>query len=121
MEPPSQNVVSGNRGSPKTRRKYREIRDTYVIMLRNAKQWENIPDAEVLRRVIITRLYSGRGQARDRGNIVGGCKPLLDAMHMVNLLVDDKDEWCRDFYGQERGDRSGVIVELEELENGCHS
>lgn len=115
LEPPSQNVVAQNKGNYRARKKYAKIRDDYIMLLKNAKQRLGIPDAEHLRRVIVTRLYSGRGQPRDRPNIVGGCKPLLDAMHKTNLLVDDAEEWCQDFYRQSRSNSSGVAIVLEEL------
>lgn len=115
LEPPSQNVVAQNKGTHTMRKKYAKYRDDYMLLLRNAKRQYRIPDAHGLRRVIITRLYSGRGQARDRGNVVGGCKPLLDAMHLEKLLVDDSDEFCADFYRQCRANESGVAIILEEL------
>ena len=115
LEPPSQNTVAQNKGSFAARRKYKEYRDSYVILLGNAKVVHEIPDAIALRRVIVTRMYSGRGQSRDRSNIVGGCKPMLDAMHMVGLLVDDSEKWVRDFYHQTRASASGVSIVLEEL------
>jgi hypothetical protein len=115
LEPPSQNSVAQNKGNYRARKRYAKIRDDYILLLKNAKQRLSIPDARHLRRVVITRLYSGRGQARDRANIVGGCKPLLDAMHLSGLLVDDAEEFVQDFYRQARSNASGVGILLEEL------
>lgn len=115
LEPPSQNLIASNKGYYLHRRHYARYRDDYVLLLRNAKQRNGIPDATGLRRVIITRLYAARGKPRDLGNIVGGCKPLLDAMHMANFLVDDGPEHVQDFYRQRRAPEAGVEIVLEEL------
>lgn len=115
LEPPSQNTVAQNKGSFKQRKRYTELRDTYKLLLKAAKTKHRVPDAKGLRRVIFTRLYSGRGQKRDRINIAGGCKPLLDAMRLSGLLVDDTEELVDDFYRQQRAERSGVLITLEEL------
>ena len=114
IEPPSQNVVASNKGAG--RHKYRKFRDDYEELLRAFKDKLAIPTATGRRRVFITRLYSGRGQRRDRGNIVGGCKPLLDALTNVGLLVDDKEEFLEDHYDQQKANAKGVWIQIEEIE-----
>lgn len=115
LEPPSQNVVAQNKGNHVARRKYKKYRDDYVLLLQAAMGQLCIPRATKLRRVVITRLYAGRGQPRDRANIVGGCKPLMDAMHRVGLLVDDSEQYVQDFYRQMPSNESGVAISIEEL------
>lgn len=112
LEPPSQNVVAGNKGGG--RHKYKEIRDNYRMLFRNKMNTIGIPRATDKRRVLVTRLYSGRGKKRDFGNLVGGCKPLLDALTLEGLIIDDKDSCLEDHYYQERREESGVRIVLEE-------
>lgn len=114
LEPPSQNVVSQNKG--KGRHLYRVIRDNYQFLFRAHKNRLAIPDATGKRRVFITRLYTGQGKKRDRGNLTGGCKPLLDAMTRAALLIDDKEAYLEDHYEQVRCDRKGVTICIEEME-----
>lgn len=113
LEPPSQNRVASNKGSG--RHVYRKYRDDFEKLLKQKKRAMRIPTARKRRRVFIHRLYCGRGKERDHGNIVGGCKPLLDAMTNVGLLVDDKRAWVEDHYSQERTDVSGVFIRIEEM------
>ena len=115
LEPPSQNKVASNKGAG--RHQYREIRNRYELMFKLQRNRLKIPRAKGRRRVFIKRLYSGRGQERDHGNIIGGCKPLLDAMTLAGLLVDDKREFVEDHYSQEKvKDLSGVYIRIEEME-----
>lgn len=114
LEPPSQNdPVSANRGG--ARFEYGRLRLHYQILLQNSRAALGIPVAKKKRRVTITRIYSKHGRRRDRGNLVGGCKMVLDAMTRAGLIVDDREEYVEDHYRQERGDAPGVRIEIEEL------
>src|SRR5262245_2445999 len=31
---------------------------------------------------------------RDQDNLFGGCKPILDALKRLQLIVDDSEAWC---------------------------
>lgn len=117
LEPPSQNQVSHNGKDWRKRKEYQRFRDHYIELFIAAKAKHNIPEAKGLRYAIFTRLYSGRGQVRDYGNLVGGMKPLLDAMHHedVRLLRDDSPDLVRDFYHQMPSNAGGVTIELEEF------
>jgi hypothetical protein len=113
LEPPSQNEIAGNKGDFASRRRYKKYRDDYGWLL---KSWaREIPPPAGRRRVIVTRYYAGRGRRYDKGNLIGGCKPLLDAMVLAGLLIDDCEEDVEDHYGQERADHPGVHIILEEL------
>lgn len=115
IAPPSQNTIGGNHGG--TRFVYAKMRKEFAAALIIKKVGLDIPDAKGKRRVIVTRLYapSRRGQVRDRANIVGGCKMLIDAMVEVGLLVDDAEQYLEDFYRQLPASDSGTRIELEEL------
>ena len=116
LMPPSQNVVSGNKGNRGARAKYKKYRDDYCILLRAWMNELKIPDASARRRVSIARRYSGRAKRMDRGNLIGGCKPLLDAMTRVGLIVDDKEEFLQDHYYQIRADFNELEIIIEEME-----
>lgn len=113
LEPPSQNTVAGNHGS--TRWRYAKLRDEFVAWMQQGKANEGIPTATKRRRVLITRQYGSRGKRRDRGNLIGGCKPLLDAMTIAGLITDDKEEGVDDHYGQERAKTAGAVITVQEL------
>jgi Holliday junction resolvase RusA-like endonuclease len=116
LEPPSQNqIASANRGDWKKRAEYRSFRDSYTFYLTSWRNKQKIPLPSTKRRVVFTRFYSRHGQLRDKGNLIGGMKSLLDAMVGAHLLADDKPQDVEDFYHQIRGTESGVRIVLEEL------
>ena len=117
IEPPSQNDVGGNKGTRVQRGKYRRMRDDYTLLLKARKNSLGIPDATRRRRVFIVREYPKGKRRYDRGNLVGGCKPLLDAMTEAGLLVDDKEKWLEDHYEQRPAYKGGAFIIIEELEN----
>lgn len=56
------------------------------------------PPRNVKMHVCVTRHSAG---VLDYGNLVGGCKPVLDALVRVGLLVDDSPKWVTEAYQQE--------------------
>lgn len=73
------------------------------------------PGARVKRRVTLVRIIGPRQRAFDRSNLIGGCKPVWDAMVRVGMLVDDTPLDLEDHYDQERGPQAGLRVLIEEL------
>lgn len=123
LEPPSQNEVSGNKGRGRgSRYKYMRARDAFA-------QWFQVRKAELgipghggrKRRVTLTRRYRqhrGHGRPRDRGNLIGGCKPALDALIIAGLIEDDRPECCEDHYLQRRSgptEEPGLLVLIEDV------
>ena len=95
--PPSQNELM---------RRYSNVH-AYQALVRNwesilwaAAQQAPIPKASVRRRMEITRFIRAEKYRLDRGNLVGGCKPLLDAAVQIGLLLDDREEHLDDHYRQ---------------------
>lgn len=95
--------------------KYRSQRGMWKLLVRHAMQEARVPTATKKRTIALTRLYSGREREWDYGNLVGGCKVVLDAMVDAGLLVDDSPKWSEQIYKQERGAESGLRVEVTEL------
>lgn len=105
----SQNRLgSNNRG----RSRYRGIRNKYTSLLAAT----GVPKATKKRRVFITRQYGYKKRAYDFGNLVGGCKPLLDAMKLNGLIVDDRPTMLQEFYFQEKSpDKNDhILIRIEE-------
>jgi hypothetical protein len=116
IEAKSQNQLSGNKGGQ--RWAYKAHRDDLGLLIKHSAQQHGITPATGLRRVVVTRLYGHRGRRMDRPNLVGGCKPVLDALVRAKLLRDDSERWCIDHYAQRKvgaGAGPGILVELEEL------
>jgi len=67
------------------------------------------------KRVEITR-YSP-SKLLDFGNLVGGCKPLLDAMKNVGLIYDDSIAYIQDTYTQLKCSKGmeKTIVKISEI------
>lgn len=59
--------------------------------------------------VVITRYSSGR---LDRGNFIGGCKPVLDALRDELVIHDDSEQWLEDQYVQLPTRRGGARTEI---------
>lgn len=68
---------------------YRKERTTWAWHLEIQKRRLHIPDATSQRRVVIERYWGSRYRPLDYDNLVGGCKPLLDAMVTAKLLTSD--------------------------------
>lgn len=103
----------------KINRRYKGVYSKYLRHLR--KHVESVPTAEDKRRVMITRQY-GKGKSGrwkrdyDYGNLVGGCKPLLDAMTELGFIVDDRPSMLSDYYFQERSPTGvdNIVIIIEE-------
>ncbi len=126
-DPPSlnarvSNTIIGNH-------KYRRERDVWCLELRRARLYFKIPYAIAdrsgwqaiagKRRVTITREYGGRQRERDKDNLSGGMKPLVDAMVSERLLADDNPTHAEIHYQQvriEKPRRPGLRFQLEILE-----
>ncbi len=98
-----------------SRWKYKRDRNEWQLLFANARQMNAITRPMGKRTLILTRLYSGRERERDYDNLVGACKPVLDAMVKAGLLVDDAPAFLDCTYRQERASESGVRLELSEV------
>jgi hypothetical protein len=107
---PTQNSLKGNTKGGHDYRKWR-------------RHWENVfgdqframPRSILRRRVTVTRHYGLRKRAYDRGNFIGGCKPLLDTMVNMGALFNDNAVFLEDHYLQLKSpdgiDRVTVLIE----------
>lgn len=93
---------------------YRKERDAWCWLFRAMRLKHQIPVARYRRRVTLTRMYTGRERERDRDNLIGGMKAVVDAMVSECLLLDDTSRGAEIYYAQKQGQR-GLIVELAEL------
>jgi hypothetical protein len=62
----------------------------------------------------ITRIYSGRNRELDYANLVGGAKPLVDALIDAGIIKDDGPKYFLCDYHQERGDNNHTLLKLLE-------
>jgi hypothetical protein len=106
---PSQNVLARAYRNRHVYRGLRERMQTWVMVgMVNAR----IAPAQGKRRLTITRYVRNERYRLDRGNFVGGCKPLLDAAIRQRLIKDDREEWLDDVYHQAIGqERTEILVE----------
>ena len=95
---PSQNVLSRRYRHAHV---YRTLRDRFAGWLMVEMMNQRIPCATGRRRLEIVRIVRSKRYLLDRGNFVGGCKPLLDAAIRRGLIKDDREEWLDDHYRQE--------------------
>ena len=109
----SANSYTVNAG--KTRWKYAAQRDAWTRDMLAMRRVHGMTVAVGMRRVTLTRLYSGRQREMDRANFIAGAKPVLDAMVRACMLVDDKPKWLEDHYAQVKADRPGLRVLVEEI------
>lgn len=121
----SQNKLTANRG--KARFKYKSEREWWRKALQ-ARVDEGVVTVATGKRVVrLTRLYTGRQQERDRGNLIGGMKPILDALgpdrtvrgkttRGTGVIVDDSPKFVADIYEQERSHVSALRIEIWETQ-----
>jgi hypothetical protein len=98
-----------------TRWAYKRDRDAWQWVLKIERIKQRIPTATERRRVTLTRIYSGRQRAFDLDNLAGGMKLVVDAMVREELLMGDGPKEAEIHYAQERSEKSGLRVLLEEL------
>lgn len=112
-DPPSLNDHVFNVGS--SRWKYTKERDAWGWEFRAVVLMQRIPKADTRRRVTLTRIYGGRQQERDRDNLAGGMKPVVDAMVLEQLIQDDSSGSAELHYAQRPGSPRGLHVLIEEF------
>lgn len=95
---PSQNILARKFKQPYA---YKKLRDTLESWLMVGRTNHRIPKATGRRRLTITRYAKHERYLLDRGNFVGGCKPLLDAAIRQGLIIDDKEVHLDDVYEQQ--------------------
>lgn len=71
--------------------------------------------------VRIVRRYRSARYELDHDNLVGGCKPLVDALVKVGLIEDDTPGLVTVTYEQERGTGCRVEVRVADSGGGCHA
>lgn len=129
--------------------RYRKLRNSWAVDLTNAAMsiglrrlsWRNqSTDPGTKRMMVLTRIMGPRLRAYDFDDLVGGCKPIIDAMkppkparvttfktgprkgkakvlpavHGAGLIIDDSPKWLTVEYRQERGPVTGCRIELED-------
>jgi hypothetical protein len=102
---PSQNEIKHYWKLNKQTLKYREELKNYGFLLK-----QKGIDSNAKRKLKITRFST---KTLDYGNLVGGCKPLLDAMKFNNLIIDDSPKWLDDKYLQEKCNEGKERTEIE--------
>lgn len=95
--PPSQNVLMR---SYRNRHKYDQLLAGWEKVIADLMMVGRIPKAAGRRRLEIVRCIRSEKYRLDRGNLVGGCKPVLDAAVRCGLIVDDREDHLDDHYRQ---------------------
>lgn len=95
--PPSQNELMRRY---RNRHKYDQLLASWEKVIADLMMVGRIPKAGGRRRLEIVRYVREEKYRLDRGNLVGGCKPVLDAAVRCGLIVDDREEHLDDYYRQ---------------------
>lgn len=95
----SQNQLGGY-GRGRSGWKYRSTKRAYDRAVELALRGNRISVATTFRRLLVTRIYKRRKRAFDEGNLVGGFKPLIDALTGRGLVVDDSPRFVKIWYEQ---------------------
>lgn len=112
-DPPSLNARLFNAGARPWA--YRRERDAWCWEFRAVRLLQRIPAAKARRRLTLTRVIAGNQKVRDRDNLIGGMKALVDALVLEDLLVSDGPAMAEIHYAEERGKPTGLRVLLEDL------
>ena len=107
--PLSPNALLGKHWSAKAKEKKLWVNEIWFAC-DGKSNWELALQRRM--RVTIT-LYNARQY--DRDNAWGACKPILDAMKALGLIVDDRAQWCELEVRQERSTRKDkrTVIEVE--------
>jgi hypothetical protein len=109
----SLNAYAVNHGS--ARFAYKRDRSTWQMEFKVRRINRRVPIATAVRRVTITRVYSGRQREFDRDNLHGGAKVVVDALVREQLIIGDDWRGAMVFYDQVRGETSLTVVLVEEM------
>lgn len=102
-----------NRGG--ARFDYKAERKAWVQWVGVSKVNHQITPATGRRRLILTHTYLHEQHRRDRDNLSGGMKPVVDAFVAHGLLKDDSERWAEVHYRQQVGPQLGLLCLLEEF------
>jgi hypothetical protein len=112
-DPPSLNARLFNAGTK--RWAYKRERDAWCLEIRACRLLQRIPKATTKRRVTLRRNYNGRQKERDRDNLAGGMKCIVDALAFEGVIVGDAPHQVEVHYEQARTTPTGLVVWVEEL------
>lgn len=120
----SQNGGGSNKGAGMFA--YKRERSAWIRDLTTLVKAGVVDQAGCRRVVRIYREYTGRCREMDYGNLVGGLKPVVDAMQReiggkrqaikgAGIIVDDSSQWFIGVYEQHRSDRDAVTFQIWDL------
>ena len=90
----SPNFWNGRHWREKHRMTQAWEKDIYFLMSPRATELKGLIGVESKKRVAVTReCPSKRNFIRDRDNLFGACKPLLDSLQRLGLIVHDSMRW----------------------------
>lgn len=92
---PSQNQLDRWHWSKK-----RRLRDQCRLLLRSQMRIRGLAPESPPRQKRCVEVVRTGAKLLDYGNLVGGFKPILDAMTLEFLLHDDSPDWVSDIYRQ---------------------
>lgn len=79
------------------------------------KNYSLIKRAKKKKIISITRVVDKvQKKLKDYGNLVGGCKPLLDALKTSGFIVDDSEKWIKDTYKQLVTSENATYVDIRD-------
>lgn len=115
LEWPSQNVLGANRKGY-AGYTYRKYKARFEGCLR--KYSKTVPRATGWRRAYLIRRYGARCRPFDHGNLVGGAKPLIDALVNLGYLKNDDQKHFLGSYHQEKAadGKNALAIRLEETD-----
>lgn len=97
--------------------KKRKLRDQCRLLIASQMRIAGIaPDAPPQEKRAVQVIRQGR-KTLDYGNLVGGFKPILDALRLEYLLYDDSPQWVEDKYTQvlSRQPHGATIITVSEI------
>jgi len=109
----SLNRQSTNKGA--ARFVYGRMKRDFTMCLASdaVRQWGHKPQhGNRIANVKLTRLIGTRGRLMDYDNLVGGAKPLVDALKALGMVRDDSPSWIKVDYQQTKHNKHATRVEI---------
>ena len=89
-------------------KRHRE-REQWAVAIRFEGFGGRVPQADGPMKI---NILSNRSRKLDYDNLVGGCKPILDALKKLGAIVDDKPGMVDVTYSQQGASEIGTIIEM---------
>lgn len=94
-----------------------KFKSSVLLYRKYRKEWEYVigliiqPQKRYEKKMRVV-IHSYRKRLLDKGNLVHGCKPILDTLKKIGVIYDDSPKWIEDIYLQSISKKETTTIEI---------